>query len=246
MKKISVFLFLILLSGCAQDKVSLAVAANLSPLMPSLIEAFHKEYPDISVQYTLSSSGKLAVQILNGADFDIYLSADSTRPMELYAQGWGKVPPRVYALGRLIYIHPAPLEGRDLPALLRDQRLHYISIANPLTAPYGTAALEVLKNLAVAEISNKAVYAQNVAQAVQYVITAAVGGFIPLSALYQPALSNVVAQGGYIEIDRRLYTPIRQSALLLKNSGKDARLFYEFLFSDQARDVLVQGGYYYE
>ncbi len=247
MIRVLYFILFLFLTSCGIDKVRLAAAANLSPVLPELIQAFREEHPDIVVEYSLGSSGKLSAQILQGADFDIFLSADENRPAELYSQGLGREEPRVYALGLLVYLSPKLIPASSLGQILRESDLKNISLANPVTAPYGRAALQVLDKLQLLGLTNRAVYAQNVGQAVQYVLTTGISGFVPLCAIQTPEVSNLLMKGGaYLRVAPDLYDPIRQSALLLKNTGRDARIFYEFLFSDRAVNILSQAGYSHE
>ena len=92
-------------------------------------------------------AGKLYAQIKNGAPFDVFLSADATRPKLLEEEGFVVPGSRfTYAVGRLTLWHPgsAMIGGNGQSILLSDD-VEHVAIANPKTAPYGAAAKEALQ-----------------------------------------------------------------------------------------------------
>ena len=227
-----VVLLLIALGLWADVKV--AAAANMSFALPKLIEAFNKEYPSIKVSTTIGSSGKLAAQIAHGANFDLYLSANISYPKRLAKQGIGYSRALPYALGELVLVSRKPLHSlEDLTTLTR------IAIANPKTAPYGVAAMEVLKHSGLYEkIRSKLVFGESVAQTVGYAMHGADAAFIPRSALFSPHFPKMYL----LKIDPSLYTKIEQGVVLL-TKREDAQRFFVFLFSQKAAKILQNYGY---
>src|SRR6056297_2187391 len=124
------------LPASAADSLTLAVAANFKPVLQRLNEDF-KHDTGIEIRLSSASSGVLATQILHGAPFDVFFSADAERPAQLIAGGLAAADASFcYASGRLALV------GGQLADLAR--ATSSVAIANPATAPYGTAALEVL------------------------------------------------------------------------------------------------------
>ena len=113
--------------------------------------------------------------------------------------------------------------------------------ANPKTAPYGAAAIQILKNLGIYDkLEPKLVIGDNIAQTYQFAATGnAELGFI---ALAQVALKD---QGSRWHVPPALYTPIRQDAVLLNKATNNpaAIAFLEFLKSDAAKSVIQKYGY---
>ncbi len=212
--------------------IKIAVAANMSFVMPKLIEAFKKHHPQQKVRMTIGSSGKLAAQILNGANYDIFMSADSYYPLKLYERGKTWSRPVVYALGELVVASRKPLKSlQDL------QNLKHIAIANPKTAPYGKAAKEVLQKSRMWEsLQKRLIFGESIAQTVSYVLHGADAAFIAKSALYAPKFPKLYT----LQLDPKLYKPIRQSMVLIDPKGAS---FFTFMLSGEAARILQNFGY---
>ena len=116
-----------------------------------------------------------------------------------------------------------------------------IAIANPETAPYGTAAVEAMRALGVFDaLAAKIVRGNNIAQTFQFVQTGnAELGFV--------ALSQIAADddGSRWVVPSELYAPIRQDAVLLKaGTGNEAASdFLDFLKGDTATAIIEKYGY---
>ena len=170
------------------QQVSAAVAANFASAFQQLKPAFEEEAGHRLVT-SFASSGTLYAQIFNGAPFDIFLSADNKRPLQLVADGLAiEDSVFTYALGRLTLWSSNPesidAQGKVLRAEGWDKKgIKRIALANPKAAPYGAAAMEVLAALNFTN-SMKAdlVTGQNVAQAFQFILSGnAQAGFITQS-----------------------------------------------------------------
>ena len=70
------------------DEVQVAVAANFTAPMQQIAAQFEK---DSGHKATLAfgATGKFYAQIINGAPFEILLSADDETPAKLEKEGWG-------------------------------------------------------------------------------------------------------------------------------------------------------------
>jgi len=210
--------------------IYVASCANTSFVMPQIVKAFHKKYPLLNVHLIFSSSGKLTAQITHNANYDIFLSADMKYPMFLYQHGFALEKPKVYAYGKLILISQKKVDLNNL------SNLSSIAVANPKLAPYGKAAIEVLKNLKIYnKVKQKLIYAPSVSGVVPYVLNGVEAGFV--SSSFIPKLHMNVLQ-----VPISLYTPIKQGVVLLKDK-KEAREFYNFLFSKEAKEILKKYGY---
>ncbi len=241
MKKIVLFvLFCISVWGSV---IKVAVAANMSYAMPEIVKAFYKKYPDIKVEILIGSSGKLFAQIKNSAPFDIFLSANMKYPNALYKQKLCITAPKVYATGALALLSSKRKDFSKGIMLLKDKNIKKIALANPKIAPYGKAAVEALrKSFIYNKLKNKFVYAQSVAQATTYSIIAADIGFVAKSTLFSRHMKKYKKDINWIEIKPFLYTPIKQGIVLLKDK-KEAREFYNFMFGNTVKNILISFGY---
>ncbi|UII31479.1 molybdate ABC transporter substrate-binding protein [Fulvivirga ulvae] len=237
-----VLLLLVACQAPEKPKLTIATAANMQFAMKELTRAFTDE-TGVSCDLIISSSGKLTAQIIEGAPYDVFVAANMMYPNELYNQGLTLEKPRVYAYGKLVLwsmvagVYPT-LE------LLSDSTIQHIALANPKTAPYGVAAIEVLRGEGLYDrLRPKLVFGESIAQTNQFITTeSAEAGFTSMSVVLSPQMAG---KGKWIEINPSLYTPIEQGIVVIKNeSGTEmAEEFYAFIFSQRARQILTAYGY---
>ena len=241
-------LFLIFLAGCSKpsEKIVVATAANVQYVMKEIKAEFEKESGK-EIDIIVGSSGKLTTQIREGAPFDVFVSADTKYPEEIFKNGGSAEKPKIYALGTLV------LWSKNIPAselsidLLTDDKIKKIALPNPETAPYGEAAVQVLKSKGLFEkIEKKLVFGESIAQTAQYITSGNVeAGFNALSIVLSPEMKD---QGNYIILDSTNYKPIEQAAILLNHSEdspkrETSERFYQFLYSQKAKAIFQKYGY---
>ncbi|MEA3370659.1 MAG: molybdate ABC transporter substrate-binding protein [Campylobacterota bacterium] len=233
-------------SNLFSGSINIAVAANVSYAIETIKKEFNKTHPNIKVNVTLGSSGKLTAQIKNGAPYELFMSANMIYPEALYSDKIATTKPLVYAQGSLAYLSTKKQDFTQGIKLLQSSSIDKIAIANPKTAPYGKAAVEAMQNAGVYEnIVSKFVYAESASQTVSYTVTAADIGFIPKSSLYSSHMTRFKEGVHYTDVNPKLYTPISQGIVLLKNSknASDAKKFYDFVLSDKSKKILTDFGY---
>jgi molybdate transport system substrate-binding protein len=239
----SLFLLLLLYITLFANSINVAVAANVSYAIDELKQTFLKMHPNTKINITLGSSGKLSAQIQHGAPYDIFMSADMTYPNTLFSKGFTTQKPVLYTQGTLALFSTKRLNIQKNITLLEQKKIHKIAIANPKTAPYGKATIQALANAnLLTKVKSKLIYAESISQSVAYTITAADIGIIATSALYSSRMSRYKKGINWIEIDQSLYTPIQQGIVLL-NSNPEAKAFYEFIVSNQAKAIFAKYGY---
>ena len=229
-------------------ELRVAVAANFSQTAERLCRAFFAGRPGRCV-LTPGASGLLASQVAQGAPFDVFLSADRARAQRLEVEGLAVPGTRFsYAIGRLVLWAPAHTGRPDLKTILSGGSVRTLAIANPASAPYGTAALETLHALGIDPAGRlRIVQGENVAQTLQFVASgAADAGFVAMSQVleYQSSSGTSIAQQ-VVEVDPSLHEPIEQQAVLLTKaaSNDDARDLLEFLRSNAAGRIIRAAGY---
>ena len=225
----------------AQDKILVAVAANFINPFEEIAVLFETSTL-IKAEPTFSSTGKLFAQIIEGAPYDVFLSADEKRPEELYQKGLsGK--PIVYATGEVVLwtVHKDLCNIGDWKVVLTREDVKKIAIANTETAPYGTASLKALKVVGLWDsLQGKFVFPQDIAQAFQYASTGSVdAGFCALSS----ALSQQGKAGCYLVVKEA--PGIVQAACVLNRTSQkaSAEKFAAFLLSPEAETVKKKYGY---
>ncbi|MRR52268.1 MAG: molybdate ABC transporter substrate-binding protein [Rhodocyclaceae bacterium] len=244
MKRISILLALLLASSLAlADEVSIAVAANFTAPMQKIAPAFEKATGH-KVVASYGSTGKFYSQIKNGAPFEVLLAADDETPAKLVKENAGVAGSQfTYAIGKLVLWSPKSAIVDDKGEVLKKGGFDHLSLANPKLAPYGAAAVEAMKAMGVYDaIQPKIVTAENIGQAYQYVSSGnALLGFVALSQV----LKDGKIEGSAWVVPAKLYTPIRQDAVILeKGRGKPAaEAFLKYLKSEPAKAVIKSYGY---
>jgi len=226
-------------------EIQVAVASNFHNPLKEIIENFEKttEHKALIIS---GSTGKLYAQILNGAPFHIFLAADSIRPQLLEKNGGAIYGTRIsYALGKISLWSPNSdaISGTVKSTLLR-KKFSHIAMANPITAPYGKAALQTLKKLGLWNIiQSNVVQGENINQAFQFVFTNnAQLGFVSLAQILDP---KIIHKGKRIDVPDEYYDPIKQDAVILANgkSNDGAISFWNFLQSDISKKIIKNYGY---
>jgi len=250
MKNRRSFIFILVLFSflaCHQEnnsKLMIATAANMQFAMAEIVQAFTKE-TGVDCEIIISSSGKLTAQIKEGAPYDIFLSADMRFPNELATNNLIIGAPKIYAYGHLVLWTMIAEFEPNLGSLDKDH-IKYIAIANPKTAPYGLAAMQVLQGLDnFAKVEKKLVFGESVAQTNQFIHSNVADiGFTAKSVVLSEQMNN---QGNWINIDVP-YTPIAQGVVQLNNrpeQSENAKRFFDFLFSQKSKQILNRFGYSY-
>jgi molybdate transport system substrate-binding protein len=242
-------LFIAMLSTLAigqvlADEVQVAVAANFTAPIDEIGKAFNKATGH-QLKVSTGASGKFYAQIKNGAPFQVFLSADEEKPAQLEKDGLAVQGSRfTYAIGKLVLWSADPAVVDAKGQVLVKNQFNKLAIANPKTAPYGEAAMETLSALKLKSLLEpKMVMGENISQTYQFVATGnAEIGFVALS---QVTKDNKITSGSAWVVPEKLYSPIRQDAVLLVN-GKDsaaARQFLIFLKGSEATKVIKSYGY---
>jgi len=233
-------LFLLPVMPVLAGEVSVAVAANFLRPLEAIVELFEKESGH-TVVLSSGSSGRLYAQIVNGAPYDVFLSADQEKPLLLSDKGLTDPASQfTYATGTLVLW--SLNENTDPYESLRDAGINRLAVANSRLAPYGKAAMQVLNNLGFYTVySNKLVTGENINQVYQFVMTGNTdAGFIALSQMI--ANDELPPGRGWI-VPQQLHEPIRQDAVLIDGANPTARQFFEFLKSQTVKSIVIRFGY---
>lgn len=232
-------------SALAAQTITVAAAANLKYAIADIAKAFTDE-SGIGVKITTSSSGKLTQQIMSGAPFDVFLSADVEYPAKLVQGGYTTTPSQVYAYGTLVMWSNTGIDVTKGVAIVTDPAVKKIAVANPKTAPYGIEAVNTMKFYKVADdAASKLVIGESISQVATYVSSKSVDvGFMAKSIVLSPEMKTV---GKWVEIDPKSYNTIDQAMVGLKNASPEnqiaAKKFLRFMYSAKAQEILKASGY---
>jgi molybdate transport system substrate-binding protein len=231
--------------------LSIAAASDLRYALDEVVQGFRGSIsdgsPESAVSVSYGSSGSFFAQLVNGAPFDVFLSADISYARQLIDQGVA-IPDSLftYAEGHLVLWVPA---GSTIPVAdgfvsLTDPSVARVAIANPVVAPYGRAAEAALKSAEVyGAVEPKLVLGENVSQALQFVESGSADiGIVPLSLALAPP---VAAKGRYWRVPAHAHPPIEQGGVTMRRAVRRdvADAFRAFLLSREARVILARYGF---
>jgi molybdate transport system substrate-binding protein len=225
-------------------EVQVAVAANFAKPLEAIAKDFSAATGH-TLKISAGATGKLYSQIVAGAPFEVLLAADQATPARLLAEGHAVAGSAfTYAIGKLALWSARPGLVDEQGTVLAHGTFAHIAIANPKLAPYGAAAMEVLRARGLeAALAAKLVTGESIAQTCQFVATGnAELGFVALSQVLTPGRPT---GGSLWLVPPTLYTPIRQDAVLLKagDGNPAASALLAWLKSEPARRVLEIYGY---
>ena len=226
---------------------NVAAASDLAFALEDVVRVFKEETGEV-VTLAFGSSGNFTRQILQGAPFELFLSADEAFVDELAERGRTVDGGALYAIGRVVLFAPhgsplqvdAVLDG--LRAAAAAGTVRRFAIANPEHAPYGRAAEQVLRSQGLWELLRpRLVLGENVSQAAQFATTgAAQGGIFAYSLALAPAVAE---RGSYVLLPEAWHAPLRQRMVLLRGATATAGRFYAYLQTPAARAVLERYGF---
>lgn len=239
---IHILLSVALIASCSNEStLNVATSANMQFAMREIVAEFEKGN-DIKVELIVTSSGKLTSQIEQGAPFDIFVAANTKYPAYLDSIGLTTSAPRVYAYGKLVLWTLKELT--PTLSVLTTDTIQKIAIANPKTAPYGKASIDVLKHYCIYKrVKHKLVFGESISQVNQFITTGSVDiGFTAYSVVSNTKMKTI---GKWTSINLNNHGEILQAAVILKESTnpEEAKVFYNFLFSERAREILNKYGY---
>lgn len=231
----------------AGESPLVAAASSLQFALPEIVRAFQQKTGS-SIRVTFGSSGNLMRQIIQGAPFELFLSADETYTRPLIERGLVRGEAKPFAEGRLALFAgktsalKVDAELTGVGEALDAGQLNRFSIANPDHVPYGMRAREVLRHKGLWEkIKPKLVMGENVSQAAQFAATpGADGGLIAYSLAITP---NLAARGHHALIPAAWHAPLRQQMVLLSRAKETARAFSAFTLSNEGQAILARYGF---
>lgn len=226
------------------DEVQVAVAANFTGPMQVISVLFERDTGH-KAKLSFGATGKFYAQITNGAPFEILLAADDETPARLVKEGHGVAgTPYTYAIGKLVLWSADPKQVDSKGEILKKGGFKHLALANPKTAPYGAAGMQVMNKFGVADnIKPLIVQGESISQTHQFISTGAAElGFVAYSQVIK---NGTIGSGSGWIVPNNLYDPIRQDAVILAK-GKDkaaAVALMNYLKGDKAKEVIRSFGY---
>lgn len=225
-------------------ETQVAVAANFAEPIKAIAAVLEKTTGH-TLKITVGATGRLTAQIKNGAPFDVLLAADTRSPAQLEADGLAQPGSRyTYATGKLVLWSADATKVDAQGAVLKTDGFRKLAIANPKTAPYGAAAVEVIDKLGLsATLTPKLVQGESIGQAYNFAYTG--NAEIAFVAMSQVLEGGRLKSGSMWVVPQTLYAPIQQDAVLLKTgaSNEAAKALMKLLQSPNIKDLIRSYGY---
>jgi molybdate transport system substrate-binding protein len=236
---------LLALSSLAANAADLTVsaAASLTNAFKELGPAFEAQNPGTTVVFNFAASDALLAQIAKGAPADVFASADQEAMDRADAQKLLAAGSRRNFVGNsLVMIVPSDSAlGLKAPADLQRPEVKRVAIGNPASVPVGRytkGSLEAAKLWAAVE--PKAVMAQSVRQALDYVARGEVeAGFVySTDAAIMKDKVKVVAM---VPTKTSITYPV--AAVNASPNPDAARKFLDFVLTPASQAVLARYGF---
>lgn len=228
---------------------TIAAASDLKFALEELVQIYQKRSGE-KIRLVFGSSGQFYSQLLQGAPFHIFMSADESFVFQLHQSGLTRDKGRLYAYGRIGLMVPkygaikADPELQDLKAAIKDGRLKKLAIASPEHAPYGMRAKEALihTNLwSSLQLQNQLVMGENISQATQFTMSgSAQAGIVAYSLALAPAIAE---KTDFALLPSTWHQPLAQRMVLLKKAPPSAQQFFDYMASPFATSIMQKYGF---
>lgn len=223
--------------------ITVAAASSLKNCMDDkVIPAFNAKYPNIKVQTTYDSSGKLQTQIEQGATVDVFISAAMKQMTALDGEGLIAKDSIVQLLeNKIVLIVPANSTS-GLTAFTDIVKADKIALGDPASVPAGQYAKEALTNLKLwDQVSGKASLGTNVTEVLNWVAEgSADAGIVYATDAASNAKVKVVAEAPADSVSKVIY-PV---GIIKATKNEDAaKAFVEFLKTDEAIKIFESYGF---
>ena len=223
-------------------ELNISAAASLKEVMADLETEYNKSNENVTLVVNYGSSGSLQQQIEQGAPCDLFISAGEKQMTALAEEGLlldGTNKDLVK--NSLVLISNNNSEITSIDSLTSDT-VSKIALGEPSSVPAGKYADETLTSLAVKDsLSDKLVFAKDVKEVLAWTSSGnADVGFVYLSDALNNENVKIVET-----ISEECHSPITYPVAVIKDSQDTdtAKAFEDFLFTEEAQNILKKYGY---
>ena len=224
------------------QKLRIAAAADLTLAFKEIATQFEQE-TKIPTEITFGSTGTTAMQIENGAPYDVFAAADVSFIERLNQKGLIIADTQqLYGQGRIgiATLKGSKLEIKGLDDLADNPMITKIAIAEPSHAPYGKAAKQALEHRNLWDrVQSKMVYGQNIQDTLTILKSGNVDAAIIALSIYKPD------EVDFTLIDSSWHAPLNQAMAILKTTKQEenARKFMAYVNGEKGRVIMKKYGF---
>ena len=223
--------------------ILIAAAASMENSMKELIRTFEEQNPYITVEGTYDSSGKLQTQIEEGMEADIFLSAATKQMNALKEENLVDSDSIVELLENKVVLVVPTGSNTNVTSFKDVQNAETIALGDPESVPAGQYAKEIFESLGIYEdVARKASFGTNVTEVLNWIAegSAEVGVVYATDAASTDKVT-VIAEAPEGVLAEKVIYPL---GIVSASEKKDAaKLFVEFLQSDEATSILESYGF---
>jgi len=228
---VALVLALVLPAG-ALAQVNVFAAASLTDVFPKI---------DKSEKYSFGGSNTLAAQIQQGAPADVFASANTTLPQQLYTKGLCSKPV-VFTRNTLVVVVPKsnPADITSVYALTR--RGLKVVVAAP-GVPVGSYTLQVLKNMNLTAAVQRNVVSQETD--VREVLSKVALGEADAGFVYSTDAKTVPGQVKVVKVPAWAQPKVQYGICVVTASvhKSDAQAFVKRVLATAAQKKLIAAGF---
>ncbi len=230
-------------SAIAPAKLTLSTAASLQNVMQAVQAAYRQSKPEVTIGDNFGASGSLALQIVQGAPVDIFLSASPDWMDRLEKEGLLVEGSRRNLLKNSLVLIAAK-SNNEITGFesLEEPQIKRIAMGEPESVPAGKYAKESLEAMNLFEgLRPKLVLGKDVRQVLSYVETGNVeaGIVYATDALTSDKVRTVAT------VPANLHSPILYpvAAIKLSKQVAIALAFIDFLGTETASKIFKENGF---
>lgn len=238
-------------SGDADSgQLTVFAAASLTDAFADIATAINEQYPDLDITYNFGGSQQLVTQLAEGADADVFASANMAQMTAAQDEDVIAGEPVIFIRNRLAIIVPSDNPaGLDEPADLATDGLKLV-VANP-SVPVGRYTLDMLDHMSTDPgygtsfredvESNIVSQEDNVRQVVTKVqLGEADAGIVYVSDVTADVADDVTIIEVPAEHNIIAEYPI---APVVDGNADRAQIFIDFVLSDEGQAILTAHGF---
>jgi molybdate transport system substrate-binding protein len=222
-------------------ELTVSAAASLTDAFKEIGRAFEVQQPGTEVRFNFAASDALVQQLAAGAPVDVLATADQDSMDKAAAQKLIEPATRSnFARNTLVAIVPADstLVPEGLPDLERAD-VERIALGNPTSVPAGRYARDALERAGRwPALEAKAIYTQNVRQALDYVARAEVD----VAFVYA---TDAAIRKDQVRVAFTVATevPINYPIAAIAGKSAEARRFLDYVLSPRGQAMLARYGF---
>lgn len=236
----------LLFVGCTKNNeektLTVSIAASLQKPMEKIATNFEKEY-GVKIQYNVGGSGTLKKQIDDGADVDLFFSANTKYAEDLINEGLVNKGESYKILSNKLVL----IENNDYNQKINSledlkSAEGKIAMGDVSTVPAGQYAKESLEKLGIfKDVESKLVFARSVTSVKTYVEN----GEANLGFVYKTDALDLKNSKIVYEVPNDYHKPIEYELCLLKNSknSEEAKKFIDYLENSESKKIFSEYGF---